>query len=181
VNGSKPQAYEAYYPILKVEKSGARPSDSAPGRRLRLEGEDEQPGGAFSAAFANEGVEFDQRDGSFKFTGGRRSARSGRRGRRRAPSGRRALERHGFRAHRNGAGPAIKTEALFNKGRTVWQLTIEGDNRTFTSLEDLIMFLIPCVGSRLPRASLEAGAINNPNQPLMSAHSPPIESRLPKK
>jgi hypothetical protein len=114
VNGSKPQAYKAYYPILKVEKSGARASDSAPGRRLRLEGEDEQPGG-------------------------------------------------------------------FNKGRTVWQLTIEGDIRTFTSLEDLIMFLIPRVGSRLPRASLEAGAINNPNQPLMSAHSPPIESRLPKK
>jgi hypothetical protein len=66
VNGSKPQAYETYYPILKVEKSGARASDSAPGRRLRLEGEDEQPGGDFPAAYANEGVEFDQRDGSLR-------------------------------------------------------------------------------------------------------------------
>jgi hypothetical protein len=51
------------------------------------------------------------------------------------------LERQGFRARRNRTGFAVKTEALFDDGRTVWQLTIEGDLHIFTLLEDLILFI----------------------------------------
>jgi iron complex transport system ATP-binding protein len=98
--------------------------------------------GAFSAAFASEGVEFDQRDGSFKI---HRRAAIGEIGvtseGTRAYWTARALERHGFQVHRNGTEPAVKTEVLFYDGRTVWQLIIEGEIHTFTSLEDLISFM----------------------------------------
>jgi hypothetical protein len=108
--------------------------------------------GAF--AFASEGSEFDQRDGSFKI---HRRVAIGEVGvtgdETRAYWTARALERHGFRAHHNGAESAVKTEVLSDDGRTVWELTIGGELRTFTSLEDLIIFLIPRAGSRLPGAS----------------------------
>jgi cobalamin transport system ATP-binding protein len=98
--------------------------------------------GAFSAAFASEGVEFGQRDGSFKI---HRRAAIGEIGvtgeETRAYWTARALERHGFQVHRNGTEPAVKTEVLFDDGRTVWQLIIEGELHTFTSLEDLISFM----------------------------------------
>jgi hypothetical protein len=54
---------------------------------------------------------------------------------------RRALERHVFRAHRNGAEAAVKMEVLFDDGRTFWLLTIEGALHIFMSLEDLISFM----------------------------------------
>jgi hypothetical protein len=53
----------------------------------------------------------------------------------------RAPERHGFQLHRNETEPAVKMEALLDDGRTVWQLIIEGELQTFTSLEDLISFM----------------------------------------
>jgi hypothetical protein len=51
---------------------------------------------------------------------------------------RRALERHVFRAHRNGAEAAVKLEVLFDDRRTLWLLTIEGTLHIFI---DLISFM----------------------------------------
>ncbi len=98
-------------------------------------------GGAFEAAFASEGIEFDREHGAFqihrKFDAEVELAGRGVE----LFWTRRALEREGLHIRENGRTAALRVEVLTVQGRPCWRLTGDGETRRYDTLYELTRFL----------------------------------------